>query len=79
MQTLPELGNRLKAARKQRFPGDDLAAFSLRIGVSRATLQKMEKGDLSVSIGRYYQAAERLGLADGFDALFTQPDSMFDD
>ena len=70
MDSLPELGSRLRQARKKRFPRDDMAAFALRIGVSRATLQKMEQGDLSVSIGRYYAAAHRLGLTAGFDALF---------
>lgn len=79
MSELPELGARLRAARKRRFPNDDLAAFALRIGVARATLQKMEKGDTSVSLGRYYAAAQRLGLADGFDSLFKQTGSMFND
>ena len=79
MDKLPELGSRLRAARKRRFPDDDLAAFALRIGVARATLQKMEAGDLSVSMGRYYAAARRLGLSDGFKAIFDQPGSMFDD
>ncbi|MBT4520046.1 MAG: helix-turn-helix transcriptional regulator [Halieaceae bacterium] len=76
---LPELGSRLRVARKRRFPDDDLAAFAIRIGVARATLQKMEAGDLSVSMGRYYAAARRLGLSEGFEALFEQTGSMFDD
>ena len=59
---LEALGKNLQKSRKLKFPKDDLYAFSLRIGVSRATLQRMEKGDLSVSIGRYYQAAKILGL-----------------
>ena len=79
MDRIPELGVRLRAARKRHFPGDDMTAFALRIGVARATLQKMEAGDLSVSMGRYFVAAQRLGLADGFKALFDQPGSMFDD
>ena len=79
MDSIPELGARLKVARKLRFPKDDMAAFALRIGVSRATLQKMEKGDLRVSLSRYYVAAVRLGLTDGFDELFKQSGSMFDD
>ena len=48
---LRELGGNLRRARKRRFPKDDLAAFALRIGVSRSTLQKMEKGDLTVALG----------------------------
>ena len=66
---LPALGDSLRHARKQRFPKDDLAAFALRIGVSRSTLQKMEKGDLSVSMGRYYRAAEILGLGGDLQRL----------
>ncbi len=76
---LKSLGQRLRAARKRRFPGDDMAAFALRIGVSRSTLQKMEDGDLSVSLGRYYRAAQRLDLDAGFEALFERPPSLFDD
>ena len=51
----------------------------MRIGVSRATLQKMEKGDLSVSLGRYYAAAQVLGLNATFDALLAEAPSLFDD
>ena len=73
------IGRKLREARKQRFPQDDLKAFALRIGVGRATLQRMEKGDLSVAIGKYYRAAEVLGLADTFNHLFEQPQSLFED
>lgn len=73
------IGQKLREARKQRFPADDLKAFALRIGVGRATLQRMEKGDMSVAIGRYYSAAQVLGLSDTFNHLFEQPESLFDD
>jgi len=79
MNTLPALGNNLRQARKQRFPNDDLRAFALRIGVSRATLQRMEKGDLSVTLGKYYRAAELLDLAQPFEALLKPQESLFDD
>lgn len=79
MKTLVALGQNLKFARKQRFPQDDLQAFSVRIGVARATLQKMEKGDLSVSLEKYYQAAEVLELTGGFTQLFALEVSLFDD
>lgn len=79
MKTLGTLGHNLKFARKQRFPQDDLQAFSVRIGVARATLQKMEKGDLSVAMEKYYRAAEVLGLTEGFNQLFTLEVSLFDD
>lgn len=76
---LPALGNNLRQSRKQRFPGDDLRAFALRIGVARATLQRMEKGDLSVSLGKYYRAAEVLGLDKSFEDLLKPQESLFDD
>lgn len=76
---LKPLGDNLKSARKKLFPKDDLHAFSLRIGVSRATLQRMEKGDLSVSFGKYYQAAQVLQLDHPFTQLLTPAASLFDD
>ena len=76
---LQGLGSNLRRARKRCYPGDDLASFALRVGVSRSTLQKMEQGDLSVSIGRYWRAAEILDLTETFAALFVTEESLFDD
>lgn len=77
-QLLP-LGQRLRTARKRRFPGDDLHAFAVRVGVARSTLQKMEQGDLSVALGKYHEAARILGLEEGFEHLFEVEESLFDD
>ena len=76
---LPAIGQNLRKARKQRFPKESLDTFALRIGVSRAMLQKMEKGDLSVTLGRYYAAARLLGLTAPFDVLLEPPTSLFND
>ncbi len=76
---LPQLGQRLKAARKAAFPIDDLSAFALRLGVARSTLQRMEQGDLSVALSRYYRAAELLDMTEGFTQLFVKEESLFDD
>ncbi len=76
---LPQIGKNLQKARKKRFPNDNMKVFALRIGISRATYQKMEKGDLSVSLKHYYQAAKILGLEAGFSQLFLMQDSLFDD
>jgi transcriptional regulator with XRE-family HTH domain len=76
---LDVLGENLRAARKQAFPNDNLQAFALRIGVGRATLQRMEKGDLTVAFGKYYRAAEVLGLAEPFLNLLQPRKSLFDD
>lgn len=79
MTHLSQLGINLRLARKKRFPDDGLTEFALRLAVSRATLQKMEKGDLSVTIDKYYQAAEVLGLTEGFHQLLMLQPSLFDD
>jgi transcriptional regulator with XRE-family HTH domain len=79
VQYLDDLGFNLRNARKKRFPGDNLQAFALRIGVSRATLQKMEKGDLTVSLGKYFVAAQILGLTATFHQLLKQEQSLFDE
>ena len=76
---LPELGKRLSAARKERFPKDGVRGFAPRIGVSVSTLVKMEQGKLSVSLGNYHEAARVLGLDDQFDLLFAIPKSLFED
>jgi len=48
------------------------------VGVSRSTLQKMEQGDLSVSLGRYWRAAEVLDLTEPFATLFAVEESLFE-
>ncbi|AFT69460.1 Helix-turn-helix domain protein [Alloalcanivorax dieselolei B5] len=39
----------------------------------------MEKGDLSVSLGKYFQAAKLLGLEAPFHELLKPRQSLFDD
>ncbi len=79
MEPLEQLGENLRLLRKKHFPQDDMAAFSLRLGISRATLQKMEKGDVSVSLKYYFQAAKLLNAEHGFSQLFLLEKSLFDD
>ena len=79
MKRLEKLGKNLRLSRKKQFPHDDMAAFALRVGISRATLQKMEKGDLSVSLKYYFQAANLLNAEQGFSQLFKLEQSLFDD
>lgn len=79
MKPLEKLGENLRLSRKKHFPQDDMAAFALRVGISRATLQKMEKGDASVSLKYYFQAAELLNAEQGFSQLFLIEKSLFDD
>ena len=79
METLAIIGSNLREARRKAYPDDTLDDFALRIGVGRATLQRMEKGDLSVSMGKYLQAARLLGLDEPFQNLLKPRRSLFDD
>ena len=72
------MGQRLRDARKHRFPGDDQRTFARRLGVSRETLRKMEQGDPGVAFGRYLQAAELLGCLEGFRGLFEMEQDLFE-
>lgn len=59
------LGAEILLARKQRkWSEGELAE---RIGITRYTLQKIQKGDLTVSIGLFFEAAIIVGL-DLFEA-----------
>tara|TARA_R110002095_G_scaffold55764_1_gene48015 strand:- start:45 stop:320 length:276 start_codon:yes stop_codon:yes gene_type:complete len=69
----PVIGKNLKSARKRTFPNDTQFDAALRIGVSRATYQKMEKGDLSISLGAYLSAADIYSSTDDFNTLFNKP------
>jgi transcriptional regulator with XRE-family HTH domain len=55
------LAKHIQLGRKQRkWTEHDLAD---RAGISRATLQKIEKGDLSVAIGLVFEVAALVGVA----------------
>ena len=75
---LKALGINLKQARKKCYPKDDQAAFAIRIGVSIGTYARMEQGDLSIGIGKYYAAARLLRLDAGFDQLFAMQQDLLD-
>lgn len=63
-QALSHLGAHLRAGRKQRYPKDSQGDFARRVGVSRYTYQKMERGEASVAMGSYFRAAQLLGILD---------------
>jgi transcriptional regulator with XRE-family HTH domain len=58
-RALIALGENLRLARKRRR--ETLASFAERMQVSVPTLQKMEKGDPTVSIGVYASALWLIG------------------
>ena len=59
-EALVLLGKRIQLARKRRRMSEtDLAA---RIGIARSTLQRIERGDPAVAIGRVFEAAVITGV-----------------
>lgn len=73
MDASVRLGEQLRAGRKRRYPNYTQADFARRLGVSRYTYQKMEKGDTTVAMGSYLKAAQFLGILDRFVAGFEPP------
>ncbi len=55
------LGARVRLARKRRRL--TVAQLAERVGVSRVTIQKVERGDPTVSLGTAFEAATLLGVA----------------
>lgn len=67
LKQLAAFGTRLKLARARR--GIQATLFAERMGVSRETLRRMEKGDPTIAIGTWLRALRVLGLEKDFDAL----------
>lgn len=60
-------GRRLRLARRRRSLTATL--FAERMGVSRDTLNRLEKGDPAVALGTYLRALRVLGLDKDLDLL----------
>jgi transcriptional regulator with XRE-family HTH domain len=61
------LGERMRAARlRRRLSATEMAE---RMGVSRATLHSLERGDLSIGLGVLVRALGILGLEDDLASL----------
>ncbi len=66
-RTLQKLGHDIRDARRRRsLPAEIIAE---RAFTSRPTLQRVEAGDHSVSIGIYAAVLQALGLLDGLGAI----------
>ena len=61
------LGERLKLARLRRELPTVL--FAERLGISRDTLSRLEKGDPNIALGTYMRALRVLGLDKDVDAI----------
>lgn len=64
---LTALGERLRLARRRR--AITAALFAERMGISRETLRRLEKGDPTIAIGTYVRALRVLGLDGDLDAV----------
>jgi len=67
------LGLRLKVARLRRRISTIL--FAERMGVSRDTLNRLEKGDATIALGTYMRALRALGLDKDMD-IVAQDDNL---
>ncbi len=61
------LALRLRAARLRRRIS--MVLFSQRVGISRDTLSRLEKGDPTIAFGTYVRALRVLGLEKDLDAV----------
>lgn len=69
-RSLVKFGTDLSIARRKRRL--TIAMMCERLGVSKSTWQRMEKGDPTVSVGAYAQALFALGLGTPFAELADQ-------
>lgn len=63
------LGERLRLARMRRRMS--LSELASRVGVARGTLTRLERGDLSVSLGLLARVLVVLGLEEDLDRVAT--------
>ncbi|SAK63363.1 XRE family transcriptional regulator [Caballeronia hypogeia] len=67
LRQLVALGERLRLARLRRKLTTEL--FAERVGISRETLRRLEKGDPTIAMGTYMRALRVLGLDQDIDAV----------
>lgn len=72
---LKQLGLRLKKARLARNESQEL--FAQRLGITRQSYSKMEKGAPETPIGNWLAACSILGRLEGWEALLDEPEDLF--
>lgn len=75
MDEISALGTRLKTGRLQKNESQKI--FAARIGVSIPTLNKMEKGNPSVSIGHWAAALRVLGREKDLGLVLAPKEDLF--
>ena len=66
-QKVRGLGERIRLARRRRRLSSTV--FAERVGISRDTLHRLEKGDPVIALGSYARALRVLGLDRDLDAV----------
>lgn len=72
---LKQLGERLREARLARNESQEL--FAQRLGITRQSYSKMEKGWLQTPIGNWLAAAAILGRLADWQGIFAAPEDLF--
>lgn len=67
LRQLAALGERLRLARLRRKLTAEL--FAERMGISRETLRRLERGDPTIAMGTYMRALRVLGLDSDIDLI----------
>ena len=72
---LLQLGERLKEARLARNESQDL--FAQRLGLTRQTYSKMEKGSPHTLLDNWLEASSILGQLDGWQEVLAPKEDLF--
>ena len=72
---LLQLGERLKEARLARNESQEL--FAQRLGLTRQSYSKMEKGSPQTLIGKWLEASSILGRLDGWQEVLAPKEDLF--
>ncbi len=73
---LKNLGERLKKYRLARNESQEL--FAARLGLTRQSYSKMEKGAATVSIGHWLNASVILGKLESWQNILAEDENLFD-
>jgi transcriptional regulator with XRE-family HTH domain len=71
-----QLADRLRSARLARNESQEV--FGARIGLTRQTYSKMEKGAVSVPIGYWLAASEILGRLQTWQVVLAEQEDLFE-
>jgi len=73
---LKQLGERLKEARLSRNESQEL--FAQRLGITRQSYSKMERGSPQAPIGNWLAASNILGRLENWNNILAESDNLFE-